>query len=342
MAVKYQDYYQTLGVSRDASQDEIHQAYRKLARKYHPDVNKSEDAEQKFKEISEAYEVLKDPEKRKKYDALGQNWNTGDDFTPPPGWEEFVGGGAGRSGGFGFGQGGFGNFGFDIFGDRGTSGSGGGFSDFFESLFGGFGGFGGGGAESDFGTRGWSQKGQDHEADVTITLEDAYFGGKKTVTLQQQETDAQGQIHSRKRNFEVNIPAGTTDGKRLRLSGQGGESPRGGRKGDLYLRLHIAPHPQFRVNGADLETDVRITPWEAALGTKVDVPIVSGKAAISIPAGTQSGKKLRLRGKGLKNRDGSSGDLYAVIQIAVPSKLSDKERELFQELAKQSSFNPRT
>jgi curved DNA-binding protein len=339
MAVKYQDYYQTLGVSRDASQDEIHQAYRKLARKYHPDVNKSEDAEQKFKEISEAYEVLKDPEKRKKYDSLGQNWNSGDDFTPPPGWEEFVGGG-GRSG-FGFGQGGgFGNFDFDIFGDRG-SGGGGGFSDFFESLFGGLGGFGGGATEEDFGARGWAQKGQDHEADVTISLEDAYFGGKKTVTLQQQETDARGQIHSRTRNYEVNIPSGTTDGKRLRLSGQGGHGPGVGQKGDLYLRLHIARHPQFRVNGPHLETDVRITPWEAALGTKVDVPIVGGKAAINIPAGTQSGKKLRLKGKGLKKRDGGSGDLFAVVQIAVPQKLSDKERELFEELARTSNFNPR-
>lgn len=338
MAVKYQDYYKTLGVSRDASQNEIHQAYRKLARKYHPDVNKSDEAEQKFKDISEAYEVLKDPEKRKKYDSLGQNWHGGDDFSPPPGWEEFVGGG-GRSGGFGFGQGGggFGNFGFDIFGDRG-SGSGGGFSDFFETLFGGFGGVGG---ETDFGARGWSQKGQDHEADVTINLEDAYFGGKKTLALQQQETDGQGRIHSRTRNFEVNIPAGITEGKRLRLGGQGGDGGGAGQRGDLYLRIHIAPHPRFRLKGSDIETDLSISPWEAALGTKVDVPIVGGKAAITIPPGTSSGKRLRLRGKGMKKKDGKNGDLFAVIRIVVPEQLSQKERELFEELSKQSRFNPR-
>jgi curved DNA-binding protein len=340
MAVKYKDYYETLGVDRSASQDDIHNAYRKLARTYHPDVNQSEEAEQKFKEISEAYEVLKDPEKRRKYDTLGANYQEGDEFRPPPGWEAFRD--AGRGGGgyrqtFSFGD--LGGEGFDFFGGGSR---GGGFSDFFESLFGSaFGGFGGepGGATAGPGT--WGAKGEDHEAEVSISLEDAYHGGKKTLALEKQETDGAGRVHSRTRNYEVKIPPGINDGERLRLSGQGGSGPAGGKKGDLYLRIRIQPHSTFRVHGPDLETDVPITPSEAVLGAKVSVPIVGGTASITIPPGTQSGKRFRLKGKGLRKQHGR-GDLYAVMKIVVPTRPTDDERELYEKLQKRSAFKPRS
>lgn len=340
MAVKFKDYYETLGVDRSASQDTIHDAYRKLARKYHPDVNTSEEAEHKFKEINEAYEVLKDPEKRRKYDTLGPNYHEGDEFRPPPGWEAFRDAGS-RGGGrrttFGFGD--LGGGGFDFFG--GGSEAGGGFSDFFESLFGNaFGGFGGETAGRSAGAGTWGAKGEDHEAEVTISLEDAYHGGKKTVTLEQRETDGTGRVHSRTKNYEVKIPPGITDGERLRLSGQGGAAAGGGTKGDLYLRMRIQPHPVFRVQGSDLETDVPITPSEAVLGAKISVPIVGGTASITIPPGTQSGKRFRLKGKGLRRQHGR-GDLYAVMKIVVPQKPTDAERELYEQLQSRSSFQPR-
>ena len=345
MAVKFKDYYETLGVDRSASQDAIHDAYRKLARRYHPDVNKSEEAETKFKEVNEAYEVLKDPEKRRKYDQLGPNYHEGDDFRPPPGWEAFrdAGGRGGTGGGFRqtFGFGDLGGEGFDFFGGGGGSRSGGGFSDFFESLFGNaFGGFGRESQGRSSGAGTWGAKGEDHEAEVSIPLEDAYHGGKKTVTLEQREADASGRVHSRTRNYEVKIPPGINDGERLRLSGQGGAAAGGGRKGDLYLRMRIEPHPTFRVKGADLETDVPVTPAEAVLGAKITVPIVGGTASITIPPGTQSGKRFRLKGKGLRKQSGR-GDLYAVMKIVVPEKPSDTEKELYEQLRAESQFEPR-
>jgi curved DNA-binding protein len=339
MAVKYKDYYETLGVDRSASQEKIHDAYRKLARKYHPDVNQSDEAEQKFKEINEAYEVLKDPEKRRKYDALGANYHEGDEFRPPPGWESFRDAG-GRGGGFRqtFNFGDLGGEGFDFFGGGSR---GGGFSDFFESLFGNaFGGFGGGRERGGTTTGTWGAKGEDHEAEVSISLEDAYQGGKKTVTLEQRETDGAGRVHSRTKNYEVKIPPGINEGERLRLSGQGGESAAGGSRGDLYLRIRIEPHPRFRVKGPDLETDVPITPAEAVLGAKVTVPIVGGTASITIPPGTQSGKRYRLKGKGLRRKQGR-GDLYAVMKIVVPQRPSAKEKELYEKLRDTSTFRPR-
>jgi curved DNA-binding protein len=339
MAVKFQDYYEILGLDRSASQEDIQSAYRKLARKYHPDINKTQEAEEKFKKIGEAYEVLKDPEKRKRYDQLGANWQQGDDFSPPPGWDWAAGG---RGGG-----GGFSNFeGFNPFG-----GGGGGFSDFFESIFGdAFGGFGrtterggssGGftGAEDIFGA-GRRAENLDQNAEVNITLEDAYFGGKKTLTLSESVPTNRGS-QTRQRNYEVTIPAGVQDGRRLRLAGQGMQSNTTGKRGDLYLTLHILPHRQFRVQGADLEVDLPISPWEAALGAKVDVPIVGGKASVTIPAGTQSGKKLRLRDKGLKAKGEGRGSLFAVIKVVVPERLSKRERELFEELSRESKFKPR-
>ncbi len=325
MAVKYQDYYEILGVPRDASQQQIQSAYRKLARKYHPDINKDKDAEDKFKKINEAYEVLKDPEKRKKYDQLGENWQAGDDFSPPPGWDFRRTGGTGQTGG---GTRGF-SFGFDTFGESG-------FSDFFESLFGdAFGGFGGRTQRSSR----TPLRGQDHEAELEISLEDAYAGGKKSVTLTSVEQTPDGRAQQTTKSYQVTIPKGVTDGKRLRLSGQGGGA--GGNRGDLYFTVKIAPHPKFKVNGKNLEVELRVTPWEAALGSNVTVPLVDSTADITLPKGIESGKRIRLKGKGLGNKKEGLGDLYARIYIDVPKSLSKKEEELFRELGKTSSFNPR-
>ena len=336
MAVKFHDYYKTLGVSRNATQEEIQRAYRKLARKYHPDVNKSKGAEDKFKQLGEAYEVLRDPDKRRRYDTLGSNWRSGQDFTPPPGWENVH---------FEFHPGPGGAEGFE-FRSVGT----GGFSDFFNAIFGegGLGGFGGfpgedGGAASARGApRGgaWPTGGQDAEAGITISLEDAYRGAKKTISLDVTEADANGHLRRTTKSYEVKTPPGITDGGRIRLAGQGAKRP-GGAAGDLYLRVTIAPHPAFRVRESDLEADVPVTPWEAALGAKIEVPTLDGPVTMTLPAGTQSGRRMRLRAKGLPKRGGAQGDLYAVIQVAVPKNLTEKERNLFEELAKVSSFNPR-
>jgi curved DNA-binding protein len=330
MAVKFQDYYETLGVGRGASQDEIQASYRKLARKYHPDVNKSPDAEEKFKQLNEAYEVLRDPKKRERYDSLGENWQAGQDFTPPPGWEFFTNRPGSRGG-----QG----FGFDFFGGNGFEESPfSGFSDFFDILFGG--GLGGGRtrrAPSGERSGGRAPSGQDQEAEISISLEEAHRGVRKTLTLETIEGRRR-----QSRTLEVNIPAGTPDGHRLRLRGQGGGGGRGGQAGDLYLRVRIAPHPLFHLNGQDLEVEVPIAPWEAALGGRIEVPLIEGRASLKLQPGVQSGQRLRLRGKGLAQRNGTQGDLYAIIKIVVPSSLSAREKELFEELARLSSFRPRS
>jgi curved DNA-binding protein len=324
VAVKYQDYYETLGVPRNASQEDIQRAYRKLARKYHPDINKNKDAEERFKRVGEAYEVLKDPEKRRRYDALGENWQAGQDFTPPPGWDFRSDGGFGRG------------FRFD-FGDLG-----GGFSDFFESLFGGS----AGGFERTFrGGGGRTSLGEDQEAELTISLEDAYRGGRRTISLESREPSAAGSFRRSTRNLEVAIPAGVTDGRRLRLRGQGGggtsfRSARGATPGDLYITIRLAPDPKFRVSGKNLETDVPVTPSEAALGAEIEVPTVEGRAKIRIPAGIRANQKIRIKGKGL-GRGSEKGDLYAVIRVEVPKKVSARERELYEELARVSTHKPR-
>jgi len=318
MAVKFQDYYEILGVDRKASQEEIRRAYRKLARKYHPDVNKGKEAEESFKRINEAYEVLKDPEKRKRYDQLGPEWEAGQDFRPPPGWEDVQ---------FEFRTGpGAEEFGF-----------GGGFSDFFETLFGGSR-FSGG---ADRMGRTWAMRGQDQEAEIEVTVEEAYHGATKTITLQGQEVDEQGRVRPTVQNLQVKIPSGVSDGTRIRLSGKGGAGAGGGPAGNLYLKVRIKPHPRYRVDGHDLLVEVPVTPWEAALGTTVEVPIVDGTVNLKIPPGSQSGQKLRLRGKGLPRKGNGRGDLMARIRISVPKKLSKKERELFSEMAQVSNFNPR-
>jgi len=330
MAVKFQDYYEILGVPRTASDKEISKAYRKLAQKYHPDVSKEKGAEEKFKQIAEAYAVLKDPEKRRKYDALGPNWHAGEDFTPPPGWQEFhfeFPGGASESRRTGFGAGDFG----------------GGFSDFFSMLFGeeGLGrfGFGRRGAQPE--ARSWFTQTRPQEADITISLEEAYRGASKSIVLQTVEHGAGRNFQPVSKRYEVKIPAGVTEGSRIRLAGQGGVPPGGHEPEDLFLRVHIAPHPIFKLEDVDLHVEVPIAPWEAALGAKVEVPTLEGAVHMTVPPGTQSGKRFRLPGKGLPRIGGPRGNLYATIKITVPQTLSPKERELFQELQKISSFNPR-
>jgi curved DNA-binding protein len=321
MAVKFRDYYETLGVDRGASQEQIQAAYRKQARKLHPDVNKSPDAEEKFKRLNEAYEVLRDADKRRRYDSLGENWQAGQDFRPPPGWD-FFGAGGGRPGtGRGFR---FDNFGGD-FEDTPFSG----FSDFFEMLFGLP--SNGRGRSGRSGRAAWSRAapGEDQEAEVTISLEEAHRGVRKSLMLEGGKT------------LEVNIPAGTIDGHRLRLRGQGGSGQGGAEAGDLYLRVRLAPHALFRLNGQDLEAEVPVSPWEAALGARIQVPLLEGQASLKLAPGAQSGQRLRLRGKGLARRGGGQGDLYAVIRIVVPASLSERERELYEELSRVSTFRPR-
>lgn len=326
MAVKFQDYYEILGVLRTASEEELAKAYRKLARKYHPDVSKEKGAEEKFKQIAEAYAVLKDPEKRKKYDALGQNWHAGEDFTPPPGWQEFHfefpgGAGKGRKGRSGFG---------DL----------GGFSDFFETLFGGgLGRAGQRGPQPEPGS--WFTREHIQEADLSISLEEAYRGAAKSIVLQTVEYGPDGTTRPVAKRYDVKIPPGVTEGSRIRLAGQGGTHPGGRGHGDLFLRIHIAPHPVFKLDKYDVLAEVPVTPWEAALGAKIDAPTLEGPVKMTLPPGTQGGKRFRLRGKGLPLPGKERGDLYVTIQITVPHSLTPKERELFQELGKSSSFNPR-
>lgn len=321
--MKFKDYYEVLGVTRTAATDDIRKTYRKLARKYHPDVNKRSDAEARFKEIAEAYEVLGDAEKRKRYDQLGAHYRAGQDFAPPPGWEQMryeFGARPEFSGGY-------------------TAEDQGDFSDFFETLFGGGGfrpGQAGGGLFETFRKR----RGEDHEATVTISLEEAFHGARKPIHLQVARMDEHGRMHRESKQYNVQIPRGTTDGARIRLAGQGGQGAGAGAAGDLFLLVQIAPHPVFHLVGADLEVTVPATPWEAALGAKVPVPTMTGKAMLALPAGTQSGQRLRLRGKGLIS-ERHHGDLIMIIQVAVPRHLNEKEKSLFTELARVSTFNPR-
>lgn len=312
-----------MGVGRAASQEEIQKAYRKLARKYHPDVNKEKSAEDKFKQINEAYEVLKDADKRKRYDTLGANWKAGQEFRPPPGWE---GGHFHRGGRAGAQQ-------FDM----------GGFSDFFEAFFGGGAasargfdfGFGNQGSFSSFA----EQAPQNQEATLTVSIEDVYHGATKEIALESIEYDGQGHPHSKVRNYRVKIPKGSTEGSVIRMAGQGPKSPSGA-AGDLLLRIRLAAHPYFKVAGKDVITELRLSPWEAALGAKVPVRSLDGEIKLTVPAGTQGGQRLRLKGKGLPSRNGS-GDMYAEIKIVIPEKLNEREKDLLQQLADFSHFDPR-
>jgi len=311
------DFYQALGVSKTASQDEIQRAYRKLARTYHPDLNKDPGAEERFKEISEAYQVLADPATRKRYDAFGADFRQVPEDVDPETWARSrarAGSGAGAGRGRSSWTGGegvrfdFGGDGIDL-----------------DDLFGG--GFTG------RTRRGWGpMPGADQEAELELSVEDAYRGGKRSITLAGP---------SGPRTFEVTIPAGVTDGQRIRLGGQGGQGSGGGKSGDLYLVVRLADHPRYRVEGRDVYVDLPLAPWEAALGATVTVETPGGDAKVKVPAGTSSGRRLRLRGRGLPNPRGTAGDLFAEARIVVPSTLSDKERHLFEELAATSDFDPR-
>jgi DnaJ-class molecular chaperone len=331
MAVQFRDYYEVLGTPRTASEDDIRKAYRKLARKHHPDVNPGDkSAEDKFKEINEAYEVLSDPEKRKLYDELGSDWKAGSAFTPPPDGGR---GSSGFSGGFSTGQ--------------GPSG----FSDFFESLFG-----------RGRGTRagaGFRMRGNDIDAEITLSLEEAHRGGKRNISFEVTEicptcggtgtkddkpcpTCHGNGVVLRQRSFEVAIPAGVRYGSVIRLPGQGEPGANGAPAGDLFLHIRIQPHQLFEITADDdVEIEIPIAPWEAALGAKINVPTLDGTVEMKIPPGTQGGKRLRLRGRGLSRRGGAKGDQYVRLKIVIPPDLDASQKQLFEQLAAASHFDPR-
>nr|VFK43633.1 MAG: curved DNA-binding protein [Candidatus Kentron sp. TC]VFK57771.1 MAG: curved DNA-binding protein [Candidatus Kentron sp. TC] len=315
--MKYKDYYQLLGVTRAATSDEIKRAYRRRARKYHPDVSKEPNAEERFKEVQEAYEVLKDPKKRNAYDHLGENWKTGQEFRPPPDW---------------------GN-GFEF--STGFSGSPFGFSDFFESLFGGD--FKGGtGSFHTKNTRaaGPRQGGRNEHPRIRITLEEAYRGVERSLRLDERAgMGADGRMSTKTRRIKVKVPAGITQGQRIRLAGQGGSGSMPGPKGDLYLKVEFLPHPLFQLVGKDLHLELPITPWEAALGATIEVPTLGGDVDLKIPANSQSGRKLRLKGRGLGSAP--RGDQYIVLKIVTPPADSNAARELYERMAREMSFDPR-
>ncbi len=321
--MQYKDYYKIMGVGRDASADDIKRAYRKLARKYHPDVSKEAGAEERFKEVNEAYEVLKDSDKRAAYDRLGSGWRPGEEFTPPPNW--------GGAGGFDFGAGGYGG-GFGR--DDATR-----FSDFFETLFGGGFGRAGGGATAGRGG-GFRMRGQDEHAKILISLEDAYNGATRTLQLAVPEVDPRGGVTTVTRTLQVRIPAGVTEGQQIRLAGQGAPGIGGGPAGDLYLEVELQPHPLFHVEGKDLHLNLPLTPWEAALGATLPVPTLGGKVEVKIPPGSQSGQKLRLRGRGLPGV--TPGDQYVILQIVVPRAATEQARSLYERMASEMPFNPRS
>jgi DnaJ-class molecular chaperone len=349
MAVKTKDYYEVLGVNRTASADEIKTAYRKLARKFHPDLNPGDKAaEERFKELQEAYDTLSDPEDRKLFDKYGENWKAVKQGggPPPPGWEGARTTGGPQTGGFDF-------SGFDFGSDAGGSAG----FDIFEEMFGGAAGARGGRARRE-GQRARRQRGEDVEAELELSLEEAHRGVRRTLQMQVAETCAtcngtgvvndktcptcggSGQVIKPK-TIEVNIPAGVRDGSTVRLAGQGGAGMNGTQPGDLYLRIRLRPHPVFSVRGDDVEIDLPIAPWEAVLGAKLEVPTIDGKVELTIPPGAQSGQRLRLRGQGLNKRKGGRGDQYVRLKIVVPKEISAEERRLYEQLRDISRFDPR-
>ena len=321
--MEFKDYYQIMGVARDATADDIKRAHRKLARKFHPDVSKEKNAEVRFKELGEAYEVLKDPEKRAAYDQLGANWKAGQDFRPPPEWNagtEYAGGGFGR--GFG-------------------GGANGDHSDFFESLFRqGFATAGKRGTGAGGGRRTYSAKGEDHHAKIQIDLEDAYAGTTRTLSLRVPEMDDQGHMVPREHQISFTIPKGIRAGQHIRLAGQGAPGVGQGGAGDLFLEVEFRPHPLYRVDKHDVYMDLPVAPWEAALGAEVEAPTPLGAVEVKVPAGSPNGRKLRLKGRGLPGV--TPGDFYLVLQIVLPPAATEAEKTFYQGMAKQfSSFKPR-
>jgi len=346
MSLQYKDYYALLGVPRTANDADIKKAFRKLAREHHPDVAKDKKrAEEKFKEINEAYEVLGDTSKRKRYDELGANWKSGSEFRPPPGWDGFNGGrtrpqsGPGKA-----------DFEFQFGGT--------GFSDFFEQMFGArqAGGAGRSGrmAEEDL-----SERGRDVEGDLMVTLEEAMRGSQRAVNVRRAvacdgcsgtgrrgqrvcpECGGEGRA-AKSETYQVKIPAGVSEGQRLRIAGRGEVGARGGAAGDLFLRVRLAKHPDFEVEGHNLIYEAAVAPWEAVLGANISVPTFEGRVNIRIPAGTQNGQKLRVRGRGLPHRNGDKGDLIVATSIQVPTQITDSERVAWEKLAQESRFNPRS
>jgi curved DNA-binding protein len=312
----YKDYYQIMGVARDASQDEIKRSYRRLARKFHPDVSKEANAEDKFKEVQEAYEVLKDPQRRAAYDQLGSNWRAGQEFRPPPDW--------GRD--FEFSTSSFGGGGGDAD-----------FSDFFASLFGQRSPFGGQRAAGR--GRGFAAAGEDHVAKILIDLEDAFGGGSHTVELKSPQLGEDGRVAVQPRTLKVTIPAGVVEGQRIRLAGQGSPGMGGAPAGDLYLEIGFRPHRQFTVEGRDLTLTLPVAPWEAALGATVQTPTLAGPVDLRIPPNAKSGQKLRLKGRGLPGT--TPGDQYVVLKIVLPPADTPRARELYEQLQRELPFDPR-
>ncbi len=314
--MEFKDYYETMGVARDATQDDIKRAYRKLARKYHPDVSKEANAEDRFKEVGEAYEVLKDPEKRAAYDQLGARYKAGQDFRPPPDWDagfEFRGGG---------------------YTDGGEAAD---FSDFFEELFGRAQARGARRPGSARGT--FRARGEDHHAKVLIDLEDTFNGATRTITLRMPELTADGHLTTRERSLNIRIPKGVRPGRQIRLGGQGGPGIGGAEAGDLYLEVEIRPHPLYRLDGADIYLDLPVAPWEAALGATVKVPTPAGTVDLRIPAGSNQGRKLRLKDRGLPGRD--AGDMYVVVQITLPPAHDERAQAFYRRMQEELAFDPR-
>lgn len=346
MAVKFQDYYKILGVERNASEKEIRNAYRKLARKHHPDLQppeQKEKAEKEFKMINEAYEVLKDKDKRERYDRLGANWEHGDEFNA---YQQYRGQQGAQRGRTNQDFGDFEGFSFSFGGDQGA----GSFSDFFESIFGGA--FTGGGGGANRRTR-RPRRGMDVEADLEVTLEEIYEGREKQLQFSLQDLcekcggagqlgnsfcsacGGSGHVAATK-TIKLKIPRDARSGKKIRLKGQGGDAQPGGEKGDLYLKIKVLPHPRFTLKGDDLETSVTVYPWQAALGGKITAPTLEGSVRVSIPPGTHNGHKMRLRGKGMPGKTGGNGDLYLQVVLDIPAKIEPQAEELYRKLAEVS------
>jgi len=309
--MQFKDYYQIMGVARGATQDEIKRSYRKLARKYHPDVSKESNAEARFKELGEAYEVLRDTEKRAAYDQLGANWKGGQEFRPPPDWKA----------------------GFEFRGADSQGSNTPDYSDFFSSLFGqNF-------SASGDKRRNFSARGEDHHARILISLEDSYQGATRAITLQIPMIDVQGHVTTKKRVLNVSIPKGILEGQHIRLSGQGSAGVGENKAGDLYLQIEFQVHPLYKIDGKNLYLNLPVAPWEAALGATIKVPTLGGIVELKIPKGTISGNKLRLKGRGLPGNP--SGDCYAIIAIALPPAENDVAKDFYQKMEQELNFNPR-
>lgn len=309
--MEFKDYYQILGVARDAAADDIKKAFRRLARKYHPDVSKETDAEARMKEVNEAFAVLSDPEKRAAYDGLGQRFNAGQEFRPPPDWDA----------------------GFEFSGAGFPGGEAAGFSDFFSELF---------GAHMGRANRGgahFRSRGEDHHAKVMLDIEDAYHGANRVLTLRVPRVDASGHVMLAEHSLEVRIPKGVREGQMIRLAGQGSPGAAGGQSGDLYLEVHFKPHPRYRVEGRDVYATLPLAPWEAALGATVQAAVPDGTVEVRVPEGSQAGRKLRLKGRGIPGNP--PGDLYLVMEVVLPPATDPKARSLYETMARELRFNPR-